>query len=346
MSIAKPRIFLFIFIILILCPLPLSAKKTDIVILGNGDRITGEIKKLEFGMLKYSTDDMGTIGIEWDHVDFITSTDSFEVELQSGEKFYGRIVKTDMPRKMAISGARARGVLDMSLVVGITPLEKRFLDRVKGSFSLGYSFAKANSSTQFTLNADINYRTNKYNRRLTLDSFLDDRDDVDRSTRNSAELTLTRFLGMKWLGSIVTGYEQNDELDLDMRINLGAEVGRKVINTNMMTFIVNAGLSATWEEYGSTDSLTTNLEATFRSDFRIFKYDDPKTDLHTFLYIFPNITTPGRIRLEFEFDIDYELIKDFYISFTIFEKYDSEPPSADAEQHDNGLTTAIEYKFK
>jgi len=345
MRLACRYILSLIFILILFSP-PLSAEKTDIVILGNGDRITGEIKKLEYGILTYSTDNIGTIGIEWDHVDFITSRDSFEVELQSGEKFYGRILKTEKPRKMAISSERARGVLDMGLVVGITPLEKRLWDRFKGSFSFGYSYAKANSSTQYTLNADINYRTKKFNRKLTFESFLDSRDDVERSTRNSVELILTRFFGPRWLSSIVAGYTQNDELDLDMRLNLGLEAGRRIIKTNAMTCIVNAGLSGTWEEYAGADSLTANLEATFKSDIRIFRYDDPKTDLHTYLYIFPNITTPGRVRLELEFDIDYELIKDFYISFNIFEKYDSEPPSEGSEKHDYGLTTAIEYKFK
>ena len=41
------------------------AQKTDIVILENGDRITGEIKRLEAGLLNFSTDTMGTVNIEW-----------------------------------------------------------------------------------------------------------------------------------------------------------------------------------------------------------------------------------------------------------------------------------------
>jgi hypothetical protein len=45
--------------LLILCsPLPLYAEKTDIVILRNGDKITGEINKLDRSLLEYSTDDM------------------------------------------------------------------------------------------------------------------------------------------------------------------------------------------------------------------------------------------------------------------------------------------------
>ena len=50
-----------------LCGSHLEAReKTDVVILKNGDRITGEIKKLDRGKLKLKTDDMSTVYIELD----------------------------------------------------------------------------------------------------------------------------------------------------------------------------------------------------------------------------------------------------------------------------------------
>ena len=41
------------------------AQKTDSITMINGDVITGELKELYRGLLKYSTDSMGTIYIEW-----------------------------------------------------------------------------------------------------------------------------------------------------------------------------------------------------------------------------------------------------------------------------------------
>ena len=38
-----------------------EAQKTDSVWIRNGDRITGEVKSLSRGLLKYSTDDLGTV---------------------------------------------------------------------------------------------------------------------------------------------------------------------------------------------------------------------------------------------------------------------------------------------
>ena len=58
--------------------LSLKAQKTDIVILKNGDRITGEIKELRKGKLKYSTDNISTIYIEWDNISELYSPSTYE----------------------------------------------------------------------------------------------------------------------------------------------------------------------------------------------------------------------------------------------------------------------------
>ena len=39
--------------------------KTDVVILRNGDHLSGDIVSLEFGILTLKTDNMSTLNIEW-----------------------------------------------------------------------------------------------------------------------------------------------------------------------------------------------------------------------------------------------------------------------------------------
>ena len=46
-----------------LSQLTLKAQKNDTIYLRNGDRITGELKKIEYGLLNLSTDAMKTISI-------------------------------------------------------------------------------------------------------------------------------------------------------------------------------------------------------------------------------------------------------------------------------------------
>ena len=67
------RLFFISILIFLLGYSPLFAEKTDAVVLVNGDRITGDIKKLERGKLEFKTDDMGSVYIDWTKITKITS---------------------------------------------------------------------------------------------------------------------------------------------------------------------------------------------------------------------------------------------------------------------------------
>ncbi len=87
------------------------AQKTDIVVLKNGDRITGEVIVVKFGKLKYSTDDVGTIFIEWDKVIFLKSKSHYEVEAEAGDKYFGTVARERSVKLFPQQRPDRRGVL-------------------------------------------------------------------------------------------------------------------------------------------------------------------------------------------------------------------------------------------
>src|SRR5262245_32221314 len=74
------------------CPQFALAAKTDVLVLRNGDRITGEVKGLARGKLEYSTDDAGRLSIEWEKVARLTSVNRFDVEDSFGRRYFGNMV--------------------------------------------------------------------------------------------------------------------------------------------------------------------------------------------------------------------------------------------------------------
>ncbi len=69
-----PSVLLLFTVTSELMHIPLLARdKTDVVILKNGDHVTGEIKSLDRGKMTLSTDSMGTVQIEWEDVARVTS---------------------------------------------------------------------------------------------------------------------------------------------------------------------------------------------------------------------------------------------------------------------------------
>ena len=68
------------------------AQKTDVVTLANGDRITGEIERLERGRLEFSTDDAGTLYLEWDKlVSLVATTRVFDILTTDDRRFLGSL---------------------------------------------------------------------------------------------------------------------------------------------------------------------------------------------------------------------------------------------------------------
>ena len=81
---------IFLLMIMLLIPLTSYAvERTDIVILNNGDRVTGEIKSLEAGLLELKTDTMGTIRIEWRFISELISDKNQSVEVTDGRRWLG-----------------------------------------------------------------------------------------------------------------------------------------------------------------------------------------------------------------------------------------------------------------
>lgn len=325
---------------------PVAAAKTDVVILGNGDRITGEIKQLNRGKLEYSTDDMGTIYIEWKKIARISSRDSFEIELASGQKFFGRIQTADEDGRMIVSGIGARGHLDMGWVVHITPLKPSFLQQLKGYVDLGFSYVKTSDDATLTLNSKLNYRTVKYLTALDISSYYNLRKKEVATTRNSLGVSFNRFFASRYFGRVNNSYEENSELNLDLRILIGGGAGRYIVQTNNKLFSTYLGLAANTEWYSDVEGKTTDLEGVGSVEYEWFRYEDPKLDLLTTLAVYPNLTGAKRWRVDFEVRFSYEIFKDFTISISGYDNYDSNPPTGDTATNDWGTTLSVGLKLK
>ncbi len=81
---------------LIIATSPTSAKvsRHDVVIMKNGDHMTGEVKKLENGVLYIQTDYFsGSIGLDWLQVAKVQSTAGFQIVLKDGQRSAGTIAK-------------------------------------------------------------------------------------------------------------------------------------------------------------------------------------------------------------------------------------------------------------
>lgn len=113
-----------ILLVLLSVARPAWAQRTDVVVLVNGDRITGEIVKLDRGQLQFKTDNEGTIYVEWDKVIGVDAARQFEVATSDGRRFLGGLQRA-ADGFIQITGASA-GLLSIPDVTRIAPIGASF----------------------------------------------------------------------------------------------------------------------------------------------------------------------------------------------------------------------------
>ena len=125
-------------LLLLVFSAPVMAEKTDIVVLKNGDKITGEVKGMLRGKLQFSTDSMGTVHIDLADIETIISDTSQSVELADGQRLFGPLQKSDNSDMVSIEteqGAVGFGTTD---IVTMYPVEAGFWDRVDAFLRKSY----------------------------------------------------------------------------------------------------------------------------------------------------------------------------------------------------------------
>ena len=334
------------------CPVAALAAKTDVLTLHNGDRITGEVKWLTRGKLEYSTDDAGRLSVEWVKVSRLASEHSFEVEAGSGEKYIGRLVASDKDGIVVIGDADL-DTLRIPDVVAISALDAGFFKRVRAYLDLGLTYAKANEATTFSTEGEAAYRGDKLGSTFSFSSYAQGQESAPTTTRNSVGLRLVRFLPKRWSALALGQAEQNDELSLELRLTGAAALGRVLMRSNASELGVGGGLAVTRERFSAnaTDPLAeeetgTNLEGLLVAAFDAFRFDSPKLDLAASVFLYPSLSTAGRIRGESTVRLKYELLPDFNVGISATDTFDSEPPEETATKNDFITTFTIGWSYR
>ena len=131
---------------------PPAGGKVDVIVLPNGTRVVGAIKSLHNGRLEFSTDDMGTLQIEWSKVVQITAPGFFEVEDLGGALYFGSLRPARAERGLEVSSDRGANSLQIARVGRIELVKSGFWRRFRGSIDLGASYTSA--SQLFQLQGD------------------------------------------------------------------------------------------------------------------------------------------------------------------------------------------------
>ncbi len=321
-----------------------GAKKTDVVVLKNGDHLTGEVQQLERGRLSLKTDDLGTVEIEWDKVASVAAAAPFDVDDLGGNRYMGSLVPGPVAGQLLIVWLDRTETVDLLAVVRMRRLSKSFWQRLDGSLDVGASYTSASELFKLDLAATLGVERPGYGVSADASATITSQPGVDDTRRSVLSLSYARRFENRWVAVAKAQVEQNRELGFDLRSSVAAGAGRYLVQSRQNRFLAGLGLSVNRERPVEGET-TTNVEATALLNYDRFSYDFPKVDVSIVVGGFASLTDGGRYRVEADVRLKRELVKDFYATLRGYESYDSRPATAGALRNDYGVTFALGWSF-
>jgi hypothetical protein len=319
--------------------------KTDVVTLANGDRITGEVKRLDRGRLEFSTDDAGTLYLEWDKlVSVVATARNVEVVTNDGRRFLGSLGVAP-PRSIAVTGLAETAILTMPEVTIIRPIGTSFWNKLDGAVDAGFSYSRSSGVAQLNLNSDTVYRKFASQMRLTAALTVTEKDDEEgRDDRGSVEMSYLRYPWREWFVVGAGRFETNESLGLELRSQIGVATGPRLVNSNRAQLSFGGGIVFN-DEAGVDVERVQNVEALVLLETSFFTYDRPKTNLDVSLQYYPSLSNTGRHRLELDAGVKRELLKDLFVGLNVYNSYDNRPPNPAADRNDIGIVASIGWTY-
>jgi putative salt-induced outer membrane protein YdiY len=240
--------------LLIMCltamPLPVQA---DVVVLKNGDRITGRIIKMESKRLEIDVSFADIIKIKWDDIQSITSEQAMSVKL------YGEV---DLPEdagerrvdRLIVYTLGAGGAIPLQDVRAINFAEHDY----RGYLSAGGNQTSGNTKTQ-ALNISGNLTYRRLEHRYYLDGKYNRAQADGEDTANNAAFSL-RYDYFLTRRGYVGGFnlaETDQFQDLSLRDTSGVVLGYDLLDREHHNLTIAAGPAAVYQDFTSDPATVT-----------------------------------------------------------------------------------------
>jgi len=327
-----------------------AKSKDDVVIMKNGDRMTGEIKQLDHGLLYFKSSYMNSsVELDWNEVATLQTKDPFIVTLTNGQRVIGLLArspgKPGGQEEIVIGSDPGAMVVRPTQVIEISQKRSSFLKQLNGDADFGLSYSSGTNPTTLTMSADVNYERDKNAIGVSTSSQFTGQTNAPNSFRYTLDSNYTRYFARRWFAIGIFDYLKSDQQDLDWRTTYGAGFGKELVRTDRSTFRVFGGLDYSREIYFPAAGVNGNvnsMEGLVGAKYDTFRF---KTlDISWDGTMYPSITDAPRVRLATNGNLRIELIKDLYWSFRLYENYDSKPP-VNAPKNDFGISTSLGFKF-
>jgi hypothetical protein len=322
-----------------------AKRRDDVIVMKDGDKFTGEIKKLENGILYFKAEYMvDSVQLDWARLESLESKDRFNVLLTDGKRMTGVIGKLKGSDFVVQSDGTETQVKPVE-VVSLHPIEKTVLAQMTGSADYGFNFTGGNSTIQSNLSGNVQYSGDRWRAQASGSSVFSHQTGANNSGRNDLSLLYLKSVSDHWFVGALSTLLSSDQQDLTLRVTGGGGVARDLLRTGTAGVFALTGVVFSREQYSSLvgDQPHKNAEAEFQVQF--FKYAFRRLQFSGNFAANPSLTTPGRVRLGAGSSLKIEIVRNLYWKLSFYENYDTRPPPPTAPKNDFGTSTSLGWTF-
>jgi hypothetical protein len=295
-----------------------KVKRHDTVTMKNGDRLTGEVKKLEQGILYIETDYFsGSVGVDWLQVEKVESKATFQIVLSDGKRITGSISKeaVSVPGEDFTVHAPTTDVPVSGVdVVRIESQKQTFWRQLKGSIDLGYSFTSGNNQSSLTTSASVAYPAERWATGTSYTASFSGQAGGTTTNLFESQTFADRFLNRNSFVLGLGDFLHSSQQDLSLRTTLGGGYGRylKRSNQNSLRWLVGADYTKGNYQAGLNQPTQNNVELLLGADYQLFHFD--RYTLQSQFLLFPGLSDFGRVRFTTNDTFSMRLSNNFHLN--------------------------------
>jgi len=323
----------------------------DTVVLKSGDTLRGEIKKVEKEVLHFDTDYADEVfKIKWEKVARLESDHTFLMEVYSGRRYTGVIQTDEEPKEaapMMVTANTGDQEVPYEDLSQLQAVETSFWSRFDADLDGGLTVTKANASRQFNLGAGLEYFSEK--------NLLSERFDILVNTQGNEEAEIRtdrwesktqyrRLVGEKWYAITNLDLLRSSEQELDLRTTVQGGAGRFLLNSSTEHLSLAGGGAWTSERYEDPETPLTNSAEAWTG----VEYYTERLRIADFSFtyvVLPSLTRRGRVRMNFNTELKFNLPGEWDFKFRLYNNFDSDPVVEGVPRNDSGLVTSFGWEL-
>ena len=325
-------------------------KPLEVVVMKNGDRLSGDINKIENGLLyiemPYVSEE---IAVDWLQVERLESPRYYRIELENGERMMGKVrlepaAGSDQP-VMTIQLVEQEARVKREEVIGMGDQKRNFFRQLKGNIDFGYSFTSGNNQVQGNFDTKTVFESPKYLAEGEINSTISLVNGADETNRQQLTLLFGRYISRKNLLFAGADFLTSSQQQLNLRSTYAGGYGRGLIKTPRTDLTLLTGLGYNHERYAASAGLLpshNSIESLIGLRYSTFRFK--RSQFTNSIQVLPSLSDAGRVRSNLNTTFNLKLVHDLHFQVSLWDTFDSRPP-VNTKRNELGISSGMGWSY-